>query len=53
MLRLSDLAGRPVVAQDAGATVGEVADVLSVGDRVVGIVLAGVILASEQVLPFT
>jgi uncharacterized protein YrrD len=52
MLRLSELAGRPVVAQDAGATVGEVADVLADGDRIVGIVLAGGILASEQVLPF-
>jgi uncharacterized protein YrrD len=53
MLRLSELAGRPVVAQDAGARVGEVADVLTDGDRVVGIVLAGGILASEQVLPFS
>ena len=53
MLRLSELAGRPVVAQDAGAKVGEVADLLADGDQLVGIVLAGGLLASEQVLPFT
>jgi uncharacterized protein YrrD len=51
MLRLSELAGRPVVAQDAGAKVGVVADLLADGDQLVGIVLAGGILASEQVLP--
>jgi uncharacterized protein YrrD len=53
MLRLSELAGRPVVAQDAGAKVGDVADLLADGEHVVAIVLAGGILASEHVLPFS
>ena len=53
MHRLSELLGRPVVAEDAGAKVGEVADLLVDGGRVVGIVLAGGILASEHVLPFS
>jgi uncharacterized protein YrrD len=52
MLRLSELVGRPVVAQDAGARVGQVADLLADGERIIGIVLAGGIVASEQVLPF-
>lgn len=51
MLRLSELIGRHVVSQDAGAKVGEVADVLIDGSRVVGIVLAGGVFASERVLP--
>jgi uncharacterized protein YrrD len=52
MHRLSELIGRPVVSQDAGATIGEVSDLLVDGDRVVAIVLAGGIMASEHVLPF-
>jgi uncharacterized protein YrrD len=53
MLRLGELVGRPVVSQDAGAKLGEVADLLVHGERVVGIVLAGGILKSEHVLPFS
>ena len=53
MQRLGELVGRPVVAQDAGAKIGEVADLLVDGNRVVAIVLAGGILASEHVLPFS
>lgn len=53
MLRLSELVGRNVVSQDAGAKVGEVADVLVDGGGVVGIVLAGGVFASERVLPFS
>ena len=52
MHRLSELIGRPVVSQDAGAKIGEVSDLLVEGDHVVGIVLAGGIMASEHVLPF-
>ena len=52
MLRLSELVGRNVVSQDAGAKVGEVADVLVDGSGVVGLVLAGGVFASERVLPF-
>jgi len=52
MLRLSELIGRQVVSQDAGAKVGEVADVLVDGSGVVGLVLAGCVFASERVLPF-
>jgi len=52
MLRLSELIGRQVVSQDAGAKVGEVADVLVDGSGVVGLVLAGGVFASERVLPF-
>jgi uncharacterized protein YrrD len=53
MLRLSELVGRNVVSQDAGAKVGEVADVLVDSSGVVGIVLAGGVFASERVLPFS
>jgi uncharacterized protein YrrD len=53
MPRLSELLRRPVVSEDAGARVGEVADLLVDGGRVVGIVLAGGIIASEHVLPFS
>jgi uncharacterized protein YrrD len=51
MLRLSELIGRNVITQDAGARIGEVADVLIDGERVAGIVLAGGVFASERVLP--
>jgi uncharacterized protein YrrD len=53
MQRLGELVGRPVVSQDAGAKIGEVSDLLVDGGRVVAIVLAGGILASEHVLPFS
>ena len=53
MLRLSELVGRHVVSHDAGAKVGEVADVLVDGSGVVGIVLTGGVFASERVLPFS
>jgi len=53
MQRLTELIGRPVVSQDAGAKIGEVADLLVDGERVVAIVLAGGLLASERVLPFS
>ena len=52
MHRLSELIGRPVVSQDAGVKIGEVSDLLVGGDGVIGIVLAGGIIASEHVLPF-
>lgn len=51
MVRLSELLGRNVISQDVGAKVGEVADVLIDSGRVVGIVLAGGVFASERVLP--
>ena len=53
MQRLGELVGRPVVSQDAGAKIGEVADLLVDGQRIVAIVLAGGILKSEHVLPFS
>jgi uncharacterized protein YrrD len=53
MHRLSELIGRPVVSEDAGAKIGEVSDLLVDGDRVIGIVLAGGIMSSEHVLPFS
>ena len=53
MQRFSKLVGRPVISQDAGAKIGEVGDLLADGNRVVAIVLAGGLLASEQVLPFS
>ena len=53
MQRLGELVGRPVVSQDAGAKIGEVADLLVDGGRVVAIVLAGGMLKSEHVLPFS
>lgn len=52
MVRLGELVGRPVVSRDTGAKMGHVADLLVDGDRVIGIILAGGILASEHVLPF-
>lgn len=53
MQRLGELVGRSVISQDAGAKIGEVADLLVDGQRVVAIVLAGGLLKSEHVLPFS
>lgn len=52
MVRLGELIDRPVVSRDVGTKLGHVADLLVDGDRIIGIVLAGGILASERVLPF-
>jgi uncharacterized protein YrrD len=48
MVRLGELINRPVVSRDVGTKLGHVADLLVDGDRIIGIVLAGGMLASNR-----
>ena len=52
--RVSEYVGKPIVSADTGEKVGTVADVLVDADagRIVGIIVGGGLLTSEQVLPY-
>jgi uncharacterized protein YrrD len=54
MRRVSEYVGKPIVSADGGDKVGMVADVLvdAHAGRVIGLVIGGGILGSEQVLPY-
>jgi uncharacterized protein YrrD len=54
MHRVSELVGKPIVSAANGERVGRVADILldRASSRTVGLVLAGGLMSSEQVLPF-
>lgn len=54
MGRVSEYVGKPIVSADTGERIGTVADVLvdaHVG-RIVGVIVSGGLLTSEQVLPY-
>jgi uncharacterized protein YrrD len=53
--RISEVVGLPIVSGENGERIGKVADVLMDPDskQLVGLVVAGGLLASEQVLPFS
>lgn len=53
--RVSDYFGKPIVSADHGEKVGTVADVLvdAPSGRIVGLVVSGGLLSSEQVLPYS
>lgn len=55
MQRVTDVVGKAIVAAESGEQVGRVADLLldADGHQVVGLVVAGGLLASEQVVPFS
>jgi uncharacterized protein YrrD len=55
MHRVSDLVGKPIVSAANGERVGRVADVLLDREscRTVGLVLAGGLMSSEHVLPYS
>jgi uncharacterized protein YrrD len=54
MRRVSEYVGKSIVAADSGEKVGTVADVLVDADagRIVGVIVGGGLLTSEQVLPY-
>jgi uncharacterized protein YrrD len=54
MWKVSELIGKSIVSANNGERIGRVADVLLDADshRVVGLVIAGGVLTSEQVLPY-
>lgn len=54
MRRVSEYVGKPIVSADTGEKVGTVADVLVDTDagRIVGVIVGGGLLTSEQVLPY-
>jgi uncharacterized protein YrrD len=54
MQRISHIVGKPIVSAEQGEQVGKVADVLldPMTQEIVGLVVAGGLLSSEQVLPF-
>ncbi len=53
--RVSDYFGKPIVSADRGEKMGTVADVLvdAPAGRMVGLIVSGGLLASEQVLPYS
>ena len=52
--RVSEYVGKPIVSADTGEKVGTAADVLVDADagRIVGVIVGGGLLTSEQVLPY-
>jgi uncharacterized protein YrrD len=52
--RVSEYVGKPIVSADNGEKIGNVTDVLADGDagRLIGVIVGGGILSSEQVLPY-
>jgi uncharacterized protein YrrD len=55
MQRVTDVVGKPIVSAENGERVGKVSDVLldEESRHVIGLVVAGGVLASEQVVPFS
>jgi uncharacterized protein YrrD len=54
MRRISEYLGKPIISADTGEKVGTVADVLvdAHAGRIIGVIVSGGLLTSEQVLPY-